>query len=288
MTPAQPAVPPPHAPVPVPSSDLDALLNVTGFQPASATDRDDHDLFSSAEGMRVLAVQHIESPDRTGPTGTYILVFDSTMTWALPGSSPYAGIHLARDLTDRSFRLSYAYHPIPALAQNWLGQSGADPLALAPDPAVTVYRGDPATVALERQLASCGDRFRIVDHHTYDQVIGHGAAQEFFWKTWIIAVDTSPGSGEHPVRVFFEDIDVPTDSYTLRQGGFPTILAAREWTETVGDRAAVPLPPVSAVGAVRPRAAAATAGRAPGPASASAPDGAHAPAPNPSPRRSAR
>lgn len=230
-------------------------MDVSALMAETEADEMQHERLVGMEGMKVLAVQHSRDPDSAGPANTYILLFDTTVTWGVPGDPPYAAVHLTRNQAERTFRLDSEYHPLPALARNWLGQRGADPLAVAPDASMQFYTADQATVNLEQQLARSGDRFSIIDNYTYDDVFGHGADRRFFWKTWVIADDRTPGPGEQPVRVFFEDFDVPADAYTLREGGFPTIEAAREWTETVGDQHPTPLPTVLRAAGVRSTAA---------------------------------
>ncbi|MGK4581683.1 hypothetical protein [Kitasatospora sp. HPMI-4] len=201
----------------------------------SAEDEARHDrLPIGADVLQSLAVQHVTSPHTSLVTDSFYLAFDRTMTWDIPGSPQYAGVHVQRDLAAGTYRFDYARHPIAALAQNWLAARGADPAALVPDiedPLDT----DQATRELEALLARAGERFQVLDQYTYDQYD--------FYKTWIIVKDTQPEPGQQPVRVFFEDTDLPGGSYSLREGGFPTVGAAMEWIERVGEDDN-PLPPL--------------------------------------------
>ncbi|MFJ1931672.1 hypothetical protein ACIPLC_15725 [Kitasatospora sp. NPDC086801] len=167
-------------------------------------------------------------------TDSYYLAYDRTMTWDIPGSPHHVGVHIQRDLAAATYRFDYARHSIVALAQNWLASRGADPAHLVPeieDPLDT----DRATRDLEAFLARSGERFQVVNQYTYDEYD--------FYKTWIIVKDTAPEPGQQPVRVLYEDLDLPGGSYSLREGGFPTTAAAWEWTQRVGEDDN-PLPPL--------------------------------------------
>ncbi|MFE2110178.1 hypothetical protein ACFXAF_30540 [Kitasatospora sp. NPDC059463] len=181
-----------------------------------------------------LAVQHVTNPHTALLTESFYLVYDRSMTWYIPGSPQYVGVDVQRDLAAGTFRFDYTRHPVFALAQNWLVSRGADPALVTPD-VEDPMDTDQATRDLEEFLARSGDRFHAVDDYTYDQVDSY--------QTWVIVQDTRPEPGQQPVRVLFEDIDMPGHSYTLREGGFPTVEAARKWTTKAGadDN---PLPPL--------------------------------------------
>nr|BEK67531.1 hypothetical protein KPHV_47580 [Kitasatospora purpeofusca] len=213
-----------------------------------------------------LAVQHATNPHTALLTDSFHVVHDGTMTWAdVPGLAQYAAVHVERDLGDGTYRFDYSRHPIAALAQNWLISRGADPDQLTvdvEDPMDT----DQATRDLEDLLAVSGDRFRLVDDYTHDQ--------PDFYKTWIIAADSRPDPGQQPVRVFYEDVDLEASSYTLRQGGFATVEAARSWVDRLG-QPDNPLPPLTAAPSARAAGAGAHSSvavtlSAPGPAQAPA------------------
>ncbi|MFE6053120.1 hypothetical protein ACFQ6N_20365 [Kitasatospora sp. NPDC056446] len=195
-----------------------------------------------------LAVQHATSPHAELLRDSFYVVHDGTMTWHdVPGLAQYAAIHVQRNLGDGTYRFDYSRHPIASLAQNWLAGRGADPEQLTvevEDPMST----DQATRGLEGFLAASGDRFRLVDDYTHDS--------PDFYKTWIIATDVRPDPGQQPIRVFYEDVDTATHSYTLRQGGFATVEAARSWVDRLG-HPENPLPPLT--GAPSARAAGAGA-----------------------------
>ncbi|MFJ7244476.1 hypothetical protein ACIQWA_07465 [Kitasatospora sp. NPDC098652] len=197
-------------------------------------------------------MQNTTNPDTPLLTESYLVVHDGTMTWDIPGSNQLAGIHVQRDLGAGTFRLEYQRAPIVALAQNWLVSRGADLGQVTPhDDGLPTC--DQPSRELEQRLAQAGDRYQIAASYTSDLVLdpahssgGSPSADDqlvYDFSTWIIAEDQWPEFGEHPVRVFYEDVDYLGRSYTLREGGFPDLDAAYEWTRCAGapDN---PLPPL--------------------------------------------
>ncbi|MFI9787341.1 hypothetical protein ACIHEI_28130 [Kitasatospora sp. NPDC051984] len=210
-------------------------------------------------------MQHTANPHTPLLTDSYLVVHDATMTWDIPGSPQLAGIHVQRDLGTGTFRLEYERAPIVALAQNWLVSRGADLDQVTPrDESLPTC--DQPSRDLEQRLAQAGDRYWFANSYTSDLVLdpsrssgGPPSTDEqliYDFHTWIIAEDLRPEPGQHPVRVFFEDVDYLGRSYTLREGGFPDLDAAYKWTHRAGapDN---PLPPVEVETATNPRSAAA-------------------------------
>ncbi|MGA5704542.1 hypothetical protein [Peterkaempfera bronchialis] len=248
-----------------PLLDIDAALQVEDLEAQTYEDDRRWAEFAFEQLIDVLAVQHTTNP-HTPLTESFLVVHDGTMTWDIPGSDQVAGIHVQRDPAAGTFRLEYERAPIVALAQNWLVSRGADPaqVALHGEHLPTT---DQATRDLEQHLAQAGDRYRIANSYTSDLVLDPGraaggppsAAEDLVYdfSTWIIAEDRRPEPGQHPVRVFFEDVDYLGHSYTLREGGFPDLDAAYEWTLRAGEPDN-PLPPVEAVSSPRSAAARAT------------------------------
>ncbi len=227
----------------------DTHFDVDDLRPV--TDEDESRLDDLCLGLDLLiclGVQHATNPHTELLSDSFYVVFDGSMTWAdIPGMAQYAAIHVERDLGEGTYRLDYSRHPIAALAQNWLISRGADQDQLPAefeDPMDT----DQATRDLEEALAASGDRFQILDDYTYDS--------SDFYKTWIIAVDNRPEPGQHPVRVFYEDTNMEGHSYTLRQGGFATVDAARSWVDRLGEPDNS-LPPLTAAPSARAAGAAA-------------------------------
>ncbi|WP_157531420.1 MULTISPECIES: hypothetical protein [unclassified Kitasatospora] len=178
------------------------------------------------------------------------------MTWDVPGLPQIAAIHVHRDLDAGTFRFDYSREPLVALAQRWLIARGADPTVIARQSDGAVAPADSATTDLEERLRLSGDRFDIRDDYTDDTVTDPergteglpssgpewAARLQYSFYTWAIARDTQQLPGQPEYRVFFEEIDMRADTYTLREGGFETWAAASDWTQDTSQ----PLPPIPA------------------------------------------
>jgi len=262
--------------VPEPLLAIDEALQVEDLEAHTEEDERRRWEFAYVQSIDVLAVQHTANPHTPLLTESYLVVHDGTMTWDVPGSKQLAGIHVQRDLGAGTYRLEYQRAPIVALAQNWLVSRGADLDQVTP-------RGeglptcDQPSRELEQRLASAGDRYWIVNSYTSDVILdparssgGPPSTDEelvYDFNTWIIAQDQRPKPGQHPVRVFYEDVDYLGRSYTLREGGFPDLDAAYKWTRRAGEPDN-PLPPIEIEAASSPRS---TAARTTSPAAAARP-----------------
>ncbi|MEU4300045.1 hypothetical protein [Kitasatospora aureofaciens] len=284
--PAAPQRPPrtPESPitdVTEPLLAIDEALQVEDLEAHTEEDKRRWWEFAYERNIGVLAVQNTTNPHTPLLTDSYLVVHDGTMTWDIPGSEQLAGIHVRRDLGAGTFRLEYQRAPIVALAQNWLVSRGADLGQVTPHDERLPTCDQPSR-ALEQRLAQAGDRYWIANSYTSDLVLdpahssgGPPSSNEdlvYDFNTWVIAEDQRPAAGEHPVRVFYEDVDYLGRTYTLREGGFPDLDAAYEWTR----RAGAPDNPLPPVGVESARSAAA---RATSPATAASPAAAVAPAP---------
>ncbi|MEY9848451.1 hypothetical protein ABH940_005554 [Streptacidiphilus sp. BW17] len=205
--------------------------------------------------MTVLAEHHIASAHDPMLTESFLVVHDGTMTYDIPGSNQLAAIHVRRDFRKGTFHLDYQRTPITAFAQRWLIERGADPNHV-PLTAPGLPTTDQVSRELEERLARSGNRFEIRNSYTCDLILdpAHGtdaypsSFQDLVYdfNTWIIATDQYPAPGHPPVRVFFEDVDYPNHMYTLREGGFPDLDSAYEWTRRAGepDNPLPPVPPI--------------------------------------------
>ncbi|MEY9876312.1 hypothetical protein ABH931_005822 [Streptacidiphilus sp. MAP12-33] len=246
---------------------IDEALQVEDLEAHTDEDKRRWWEFASEKQVDVLAVQHTVNPHTPLLTESYLLVHDATMTWDIPGSPQLAGIHVQRDRGAGTFRLEYERAPIVALAQQWLVSRGADLGQVTPH-AEWLPTTDQPSRDLEQRLALAGDRYWFANSYTSDLVLdpahssgGPPSAAEdlvYDFNTWIIAQDRQPEPGQQPVRVFFEDVDYLGRTYTLREGGFPDLDAAYDWTRRAGEPDN-PLPPVEVAPVASPRTAAARA-----------------------------
>ncbi|MER6398515.1 hypothetical protein ABT263_21045 [Kitasatospora sp. NPDC001603] len=139
----------------------------------------------------------------------------------VPGLASLRAVHVERDRTAGVFTIESASFPLVAMAQNWLVGRGA-----APDRFTSrtpIGPADRETRRVETLLRETGpERFTVHDDYTYTTEP---------YDIWVIATDTRTDDPQLPVRVFHERRQVDDDTYTLREGHFPTVGAARAWTQ---------------------------------------------------------
>ncbi|MGW3183252.1 glycosyl hydrolase [Kitasatospora sp. NPDC001119] len=187
----------------------------------------------------VLTAQHRADPSTRLRT-SYVIAFDRSAIYGVPGEPDIVAVHLQRDDTAGTIRAAMTTEALVPLAERWLISRGADPEQLA-QTAMPIRPADPLTRQTEEFLRSSGDRFTVRSSYTDE-----GEPYEI----WVIAQDTAPSPVEAPVRVWHNRRQVGDDTYTLREGGFADLDAAYAWTRDTS----APLPPVTSPSA---RAAAA-------------------------------
>ncbi|MEY9949583.1 glycosyl hydrolase [Kitasatospora sp. GAS1066B] len=225
--------------------DLDELdLRLDDLTAASQADADtESKLTLSATELHVLAEQHTAHPHSADLTDSYLVAFDSAAIYGMfPGARQIAAIHIARDLAVGTYRADVAYLPFESLAQHWLIQRGAAPDRFRANEDMVQTPADATTRAIEQRLRDFGHRYRIVDDYTYESSP---------FTTWIMAEDAHPDDPALPFRIFVQELVEGTDSYTLREGVFPSQDAARDWL----DDPSAPLPVAPATPSARSIAA---------------------------------
>ncbi|MGV9266659.1 hypothetical protein ACWDRR_18605 [Kitasatospora sp. NPDC003701] len=245
---------------------FDELLDLDGLAPATKDDAAaEYSNALNAASYTVISQHHAHGRlMNNGVSSSYLVVRDNSATAGMPGDPHYVAIHVRRDRTAGLFHYESSPHPLPVLAQHWLIQRGADTTAIA---ALAGHHSVPAnaeTIALEHRIRSSGDGLRsdasYTRNLTWDPGWKPGEAWRgddqlvHDWYTWVILDDSLAPDGS-PVRVLFEDVDVPAGTYTLTEGSFPDHESADEWTHDPRQ----PLPHASAVVPAPPRTAAATA-----------------------------
>ncbi|MEW1551626.1 hypothetical protein [Streptomyces tsukubensis] len=215
-----------------------------GFTAATAEfERDFFHTTLSDDSFVPLAAHHT-ADDRD----SYLLFFDRSATWGVPGSPAYVALHLTRDTELGTFRFSQETHPLVPLGQRWLIEQGCPPDGTELTNTHGLKPADPLTTRLEDRLRSGPeDRLEVLDHYTDDE------------ETWALLRDTDPDSAELPYRVFLEEVSFQGNTYTVREGAFATADAADDWLH---DRD-TPLPPASAPALARAEAAIARSPLAP-------------------------
>ncbi|AZK96625.1 hypothetical protein [Streptomyces tsukubensis] len=224
------------------STSTEPDYRLDGFTAATAeVERDFFHATISDDSFVPLAAHH--SPD---DRDSYLLFFDQSATWGIPGSPAYVALHLTRDAELGTFRFSQETHPLVPLGQRWLIEQGCPPEGIGLTNTHGLQPADPLTTLLENRLRTGPeDRMKVLDHYTNDE------------ETWALLHDTDPASAELPFRVFLEEVSFQENTYTVREGAFATADAADDW---LSDRD-TPLPPAPALS--RAEAAGARSPRAP-------------------------
>lgn len=179
---------------------------------------------------------------------SYLLFYDQSATWGVPGSPPYVALHLARDAELGTFRFSQESHPLVPLGQRWLVEQGCPPDGIGLTNTHGLQPADLLTAELEDLLRTGPEgRYEVLEHYTDDE------------ETWVLLRDTDPSAAELPYRVFLEEVSFREVTYTVREGAFATADAADDW---LSDRD-TPLPAAPAPAAGRAEAAVARSPHAP-------------------------
>jgi hypothetical protein len=253
------------------TKELDFHLD--DFAPADADSEYAEKRFWAGD-LTVLAQHH------TTPNGShsFVVAHDGSVTWGVPGEPQIAAIRVARDLRQNTFNFERTYHSTVSLAQNWLIERGCTPEEIAQVGDDFMKPADDLTAQVEQQLRMSGGRYEVLDSYTsdYDPC-----------ETWTLTRDSN--AAREPVRLFLEEGDYETHTYTMREGAFPDEASARQWLDDRDDL--LPLPPDyrGEVVALRTRAALSRSAGVPAvpKASPSAPQvGTASTAPRPTPGRS--
>ncbi|MYV97304.1 hypothetical protein [Streptomyces sp. SID3343] len=149
----------------------------------------------------------------------WLVFYDSSQMWGLPGAAKFLGVHVARDRDHRSVRVEAREAPTEALAQRWLIASGAQPDALArkaglPEPA------DEESRRIESHIRDSGVRYHVEAHHTDHQ----------HQHTWALLRDTAPDVARPWVAQTERSVNRGTGgAYLIREERFTARSAALEW-----------------------------------------------------------
>ncbi|MFD6345011.1 glycosyl hydrolase [Streptomyces roseolus] len=199
----------------------------------------DLDELAPADEASAYAVEQFWSGDLTAlsqhhttPNGShsFVVAHDRSVTWGVPGAPQVMAIAVARDLTRFTFTLETSYHATVSFAQAWLVGRGCPAEKIAKVRDGFMEPADDLTLWVERQIRESGSRYEVLDSHTSDSDPS---------ETWTLTRDS--GADEAPIRVFYEEWDQAAGTYTMREGAFADVDAARAW---LGDRdGPLPQPP---------------------------------------------
>ncbi|MEV3928614.1 glycosyl hydrolase [Streptomyces sp. NPDC049944] len=172
-----------------------------------------------AGDVTVLAERH-SPPDGSH---SYVVAHDGSVTWAAPGEPQVAAIKVARDLSLNTFTFELAYRPTVSFAQNWLIERGCPPERIAQSGGDLMKPADDLTLQVERQIRESGTRYEVLDGKTSDFDP---------CEAWTLTRDSS--ACQTPIRVFLEEGNSSTHTYTLREGAFADVDTARSWLDDRG------------------------------------------------------
>ncbi|MFG3253298.1 hypothetical protein [Streptomyces sp. NPDC048172] len=221
----------------------DPDYRIDGFEPAcDLVEEDFHAATLSADMYTELASHHTKG-------NTFLLFYDSTAPWDVPGTAEYVGMHVQRDLFESTFTFEHIRQPTVPVTQNWLISRGCPPQAIELSTAPGPRPADGLTSRLEDMLRANPDgRYTLLDHYTHNPCrFDEGV------EVSTLVHDDHPDSAARPYRLFLEETTPSLDTYTVREGAFTSAEAADAWLR---DRD-TPLPLAPARSAVDRRAAAA-------------------------------
>ncbi|MFD7715942.1 glycosyl hydrolase [Streptomyces sp. NPDC059814] len=151
---------------------------------------------------------------------SFVVAHDASVTWGVPGEPQICAIKVARDLNQNTFTFESSYHSTVSFAQNWLVEHGCPPEHLSQVGDDFIQPADALTTQVEQKLRTSGTRYTVLDSYTsdYDPC-----------ETWTLTRDSS--AAQAPIRIFLEEGDFETHTYTTREGAFADESAARHWLD---------------------------------------------------------
>ncbi|WP_030611626.1 hypothetical protein [Streptomyces sclerotialus] len=195
-----------------------------GFQPASGRVEDDfHWVTINDDTYAGLAAHHTADGRHS-----FLLFYDGSAIWDVPGTAEYLGVHIERDLNAHTFTFESIRRPTVPLAQHWLIHRGCPAGAIEPGGSVGPRPADALTARLEDQLRHHPEgRYTLLDHYTDNP----GNFDEGIQVSSLL-YDHHPDAADRPYRVFLEETVSSFATYTVREGAFPTAEAANAWMRT--------------------------------------------------------
>ncbi|KND38315.1 glycosyl hydrolase [Streptomyces acidiscabies] len=197
-------------------TDTELDFRLDDFEPADDASED-------AERRIWVGDMTVLSEHHTAPNGShsYLVVHDGSATWGVPGAPQLIAIKIARDFNDQTYTFETAQHASLAFAQNWLVEQGCPRESVGQVGPEFMKPADLLTVRVEQRVRDSGARYKVLDSSTSDSDPA---------ETWTMASDSQASA--LPVRVFLEDADFGTQTYTLREGAFADEHAAQDWLDT--------------------------------------------------------
>ncbi|WP_327175421.1 glycosyl hydrolase [Streptomyces sp. NBC_01335] len=189
-------------------------LDVDDLQPAKQATEYAESRFWLSDLMPL--VEH-HTPDGSA---SYVAAHDESAIWGVPGTPQIVAVKVSRDLDRRTFTIQSAEHATIPFAHAWLTEQGCPPEAAAPADADPMAPADSLTAHIAQRIRTSGARYEVLDSYSDPDLC----------ETWTLARDAQ--AAQAPVRVFVEQGDFATHMYTLREGAFTDVSAARSWLST--------------------------------------------------------
>lgn len=219
-----------------------------GFQAATTQIEDDFSSVTLSDDLLVPFSEHHSADGRD----SYLLLYDRSAIWDIPGTAEYVTLHITRDIEQRTFDFASERHPVVPLAQHWLIGRGCPQESAEASPHHGPRPADAVTARLEDLLrTNPGNRYEVLDHYT-DNPCSFDVGVEV--RT--LVYDSHPDSADAPYRLFLEETTKDMHTYTVREGVFASAEEADTWV--VERDSPLPLAPASP-GAFARRASAARA-----------------------------
>ncbi|MBV1949163.1 glycosyl hydrolase [Streptomyces sp. BV129] len=195
--------------------DSPFAFNLAELAPSDASSEEALERFWAGD-LTVLSQHH------TMPNGShrFVLAHDRSVTWGIPGAPQLVAVAVARDLSRGTYTFKTSYHATASFAQNWLVERGCPPERITVPDSSYIKPADDLTVQVEQQIRESGTRYKVLDTHTSDSEP---------CETWSLVRDSS--AAQMPVRVFHEEWDYDAGTYTMREGAFADVDAARSWLD---------------------------------------------------------
>lgn len=160
----------------------------------------------------------VEHHARRDDSRSYLAAHDGSVTWGTPSDPQVIAIIIERDHAEGTFTFESTYHASLAFAQNWLIEQGCPPEGAAKVPDDSMKPADDLTVQVELQISTSGSQYDVLGTYTsdYDPC-----------EAWTLTRDSR--ASDLPVRLFLDEGDFTTNSYTMREGAFADEESARRW-----------------------------------------------------------
>lgn len=200
---------------------LEHDYRLAGYQAATEHIEDDFIRATISDDMFVSMADHHSTDGRS----SYLLFYDRAAIWDVPGTAEFVALHITRDTERSTFDFAIQRAPVVPLAQNWLIQRGCPPAAALATHNHGPRPADELTSRLEDLLrANPENRYEVLDHFT-----DNPCSFDIGTEVRTLVYDHHPDSAPTPYRLFLEETDKSYQTYTVREGAFPSAEAADNW-----------------------------------------------------------